>query len=106
MKMGILGFMGSGKTTVFNLLTGLSATVGPGGDRKPNIGVIKVPDERIDKLSAMYSPKKTTFAEMAFVDVAGKAPDGTKGGLDTGLLNNIRDSDALTLVVRGFVCDT
>ena len=102
MKMGILGFRGSGKTTVFNLLTGLSATVGPGGDRKPNIGVIKVPDERIEKLTAMYNPRKTTFAEIAFVDVAGKALDGTKSALDQGLLTHIRDSDALTLVVRAF----
>jgi len=102
MKMGILGFSGSGKTTVFNLLTGLSATVGPGGDRKPNIGVIKVPDERIDKLCAMYNPKKTTFAEMSFVDVAGKAPDGSGVALDVGLLTHVRDTDAFTLVVRAF----
>ncbi len=102
MKVGILGYTGSGKTTVFNLLTGLSADTGFGGGRKPNLGVIKVPDERIDRLSAMYSPKKTTFAEIRFVDIAGKAPDGTKGGLDTGLLTHIRDTEALTLVVRAF----
>jgi GTP-binding protein YchF len=102
MKMGILGFSGSGKTTVFNLLTGLSATVGPGGDRKPNIGVIKVPDARIDTLSAMYKPKKTVFAEMSFVDVAGKAPDGSGTALDVGLLSHVRDTDAFTLVVRAF----
>ncbi len=103
MKVGILGFAASGKTTVFNLLTGLTANTGFGGDRKPNLGVIKVPDERIDRLSAMYKPKKTTYAEMRFVDIAGKAPDGTKGGLDQGLLTHIRDTEALVLVIRGFV---
>jgi len=102
MKMGILGFSGSGKTTLFNLLTGLTASVGPGGDRKPNIGVIKVPDERIDKLCAMYNPKKTTYAEMSFVDVAGKAPDGSGTALDVGLLSHVCDTDAFTLVVRAF----
>ena len=102
MKVGILGFSGSGKTTVFNLLTGLSADVGFGGARKPNLGVIKVPDERIDRLSGMYSPKKTTFAEIRFVDVAGKAPDGAGSGIDQGVVTNIRDTEALTLVVRGF----
>jgi GTP-binding protein YchF len=102
MKMGILGFSGSGKTTVFNLLTGLSAAVGPGGGRKPNIGVIKVPDERISRLTRMYNPKKTTFAEISFVDVAGKAPDGSGTALDVGLLAHVRDTDAFTLVVRAF----
>jgi GTP-binding protein YchF len=102
MKVGILGFSSSGKTTVFNLLTGLDADVGPGGARTPNLGVIKVPDERIDRLSEMYQPKKTTFAEIRFVDIAGKAPDGTRGALDQGLLTHIRDTEALTLVVRGF----
>ena len=102
MKVGILGFTGAGKTTVFNLLTGLAADTGFGGGRKPNIGVIRVPDGRIDRLSAMYQPKKTTLAEMRFVDIAGKAPDGTSGGLDPGLLTHIRDTEALVLVVRGF----
>ena len=102
MKVGILGYSGSGKTTVFNLLTGMAADTGFGGGRKPNMGVIKVPDARIDQLSAMYNPKKTTFAEIRFVDIAGKAPDGTKGGLDTGLLTHIRDTEALALVIRGF----
>ncbi len=102
MKVGILGYACSGKTTVFNLLTGLSADTGFGGGRTPNIGVIKVPDARIDRLSGMYQPKKTTYAEMRFVDIAGKAPDGTGGGLDTGLLTHIRDTEALTLVVRVF----
>ena len=102
MKVGILGFSGSGKTTVFNLLTGLSADVGPGGGRTPNLGVIKVPDERLDKLSIQYKPKKITHAEMSFVDVAGRASDGSGAGLDKALLTHIRDTDALTLVVRAF----
>jgi GTP-binding protein YchF len=102
MKVGILGYTGCGKTTLFNLLTGMSADVGFSGDRKPNLGVIKVPDDRIDKLSAMYNPKKTTYAEIRFVDIAGKTPDGTPGGLDPALLTHIRDTEAITLVVRGF----
>jgi len=102
MKVGILGYTGCGKTTLFNLLTGLSADVGLGGDRKPNLGVIKVPDDRIDALSEMYNPKKTTYAEMRFVDIAGKTPDGTPGGLDPSLLAHIRDTEAITLVIRGF----
>ena len=101
MKVGILGFAGSGKTTVFNLLTGLTAQVGPGGDRKPNMGVIKVPDTRIDDLTRRYNPKKTTYAEVRFVDIAGSS-DREKGGLDQALLTHIRDTEALTLVVRAF----
>ena len=102
MKVGILGFSGSGKTAVFNLLTGLDASTGYGGARKPNLGVIKVPDERIDRLSALFSPKKTTYAEVHFVDVAGRPPEDANSALEQSVLSPIRDTDALVLVVRGF----
>jgi hypothetical protein len=71
MQLGIAGFRASGKTTVFNCLTGADASTGYGGAREANRGVIKVPDDRVDKLSAIYSPKKTTYADITFVDLPG-----------------------------------
>jgi GTP-binding protein YchF len=102
MKVGILGFGGSGKTTLFNLLTGLHADVGPGGGHQTNLGIIRVPDPRLDRLAEIYEPKKTTHAEIAFVDAAGQGHDPTSPNLDQTLLSQIRDTEALTLVVRGF----
>ncbi len=101
MKIGIVGFPRAGKTTVFNALTGLQAAVGGYGDPgKPNLGTIKVPDARIDKLSEIFSPRKTTYAEVVFVDL----PGGERGGvLDQTTLAQMRDADALVQVVRGFV---
>lgn len=101
MKIGIVGFPRAGKTTVFNALTGLQAAVGGYGDPgKPNLGAIKVPDARIDKLSEIFSPRKTTYAEVVFVDF----PGGERGGvLDQTTLAQMRDADALVQVVRGFV---
>lgn len=100
MKVGIVGFPHSGRTTVFNALTGLHAAVGGYGDpSKPNLGTIKVPDARIDRLRAIFSPRKTTFAEVVFVDF----PGGERGGvLDQAMLVQMRDADALVQVVRGF----
>jgi len=100
MKIGIVGFPKTGKTTVFNALTGLHAEVGGYSDpSKPNLGTIKVPDARIDKLSEIFSPKKTTYAEVVFVDF----PGGERGGvLDQTTLAQMRDADALVQVVRGF----
>ena len=67
MKVGLVGFAGSGKTTIFNTLTGLEAEVGGYGAReKANVGVIKVPDSRVDRLGELYNPKKKTFAEISF----------------------------------------
>ncbi|MBI4851622.1 MAG: redox-regulated ATPase YchF [Acidobacteria bacterium] len=105
MKVGIVGFAGSGKTTVFNTLTGLKAEVGGyGGKEKANIGIIKVPDARIEELARIYKPKKKVFAEMNFVDVAGPQGEGAKTGsqLDTKLVAEMREADALVHVVRGF----
>ncbi|MBK7993264.1 MAG: redox-regulated ATPase YchF [Blastocatellia bacterium] len=103
MKVGIVGFAGSGKTTVFNTLTGLKAEVGGyGGKDKANIGIIKVPDVRIEELAKIYKPKKKVFAEMNFVDVAGPQGEAAKSGLDTKLVAEMREADALVHVVRGF----
>lgn len=104
MKVGIVGYQGSGKTTIFNTLTGLSAEVGYGSKDKANVGVIKVPDARIDRLGELYQPKKLVFAEISFVDVAG--PEGERSGgergLDPRIVQHMREADALVHVVRGF----
>ncbi len=99
MKAGLVGYARSGKTTLFNALTGLHRG-GPGGRPQVNLGAIKVPDPRIDRLSAMFKPKKTTYAEMQFVDVPGPAGKGT--GLDPDALKALAGVDAFCLVVRGF----
>ncbi|MFH1864420.1 MAG: DUF933 domain-containing protein [Candidatus Eisenbacteria bacterium] len=101
MRAALVGYAQTGKTTLFNALTGQKAATGVGGRAdKPNLGVIKVPDPRVDKLSAMYSPKSTKFAEVRFVDVPGPRTKG--GGLDPATLQSLREVDALTLVLRGF----
>jgi GTP-binding protein YchF len=102
MKIGIVGFARAGKTTVFNALTGLQASVGGYADPgKPNLGSIKVPDERVDRLSAIFSPRKTTYAEVVFVDFPGGGERGSV--IDPATLVQMRDADALVQVVRGFV---
>ncbi|MFQ5702713.1 MAG: DUF933 domain-containing protein [Gemmatimonadales bacterium] len=99
MKIGLVGFAGSGKTTVFNTLTGLDVRVGFGGEVR--LGTVKVPDERIDILSNIYSPKKTTYAEMSFCDIPGEHGAQHKGLSPKGL-QQIRDQEALCLVLRDF----
>src|SRR4028118_1759329 len=84
MKIGIIGLPNSGKTTVFNALTGNSAETAAysSGTLEPNIATVKVPDERLNVLGTMYKPKKTTFADVQYIDVAGLS--GTahdRGGL-------------------------
>jgi ribosome-binding ATPase len=99
MKVGLVGFASSGKTTVFNTMTGLHVPVGFGGEQR--VGVVRVPDERIDKLSKIFSPKKTTYAEISFADVPGEH-GADKKGLSTKALVQIRDQEALCLVIRDF----
>jgi GTP-binding protein YchF len=96
MKAGLVGYAQSGKTTLFSALTGLHA----GARAQVNLGAIKVPDARIDALSAIFKPKKTTYAEMRFVDVPGPRTKGS--GLDAEALRALAEVDAFCLVVRGF----
>jgi GTP-binding protein YchF len=103
MKIGLVGFPGSGKTTVFNALTGQSAETGYAATRgRTNLGVVKVPDQRVDALARLYQPKKTTYAEIMFVDVAATAAGAQTQGLDTQTLTAMREVEALCHVVRGF----
>lgn len=104
MKIGLIGRRGSGKTTIFNMLTGLGAQVGgyPGGDKGDiHLGVIKVPDQRIDRLSEIYQPKKTTYAEIRFTDFPpNQANDNLKASSE--LLTQMREVEAMALVLRDF----
>src|SRR5512145_2602421 len=99
MKAGLVGFAQSGKTTLFNAMTGLAAATG-GAKGKANLGVIKVPDLRVDALSAICKPKKTTPTEVVFVDVPGPARDAK--GFDAAAANALREVDALVLVLGAY----
>src|SRR5262245_27385848 len=99
MKVGLVGFAGSGKTTVFNTLTGLDVPLGFGGE--VHLGTVKVPDERIDKLSGIFRPKKTTYAEMVFADIPGEH-GADKKGLSRKALVQIGEQEVLCLVLRAF----
>ena len=102
MKVGILGFARSGKTTIFNSLTGAHAAVGAFGSRDANVAVIKVPDERIDKLAEIFNPKKKTYAEIEFIDIAPNESASDEKILDSAALNVLKNADALVHVVRSF----
>ena len=103
MKIGLVGFAGSGKTTVFNAMTGLDIPVGFGG--KMRMGSVRVPDERVDRLSNLFEPKKTTYAEITFCDIPGEH-GAAKKGLSPAALQQVREQDALGLVIRDFVNPT
>ena len=104
MKIGIIGLSGVGKTSLFNALTKSSASVAGGRNSAPNIATIKVPDERIDKLSGVYKPKKTSYANVEFVDIAGVIPGSaaSASSAESNLLNNIRPVDVICHVIRVF----
>ena len=106
MKVGLIGHRGAGKTTVFNMLTGLQAQVGGyGGKEEVHLGVIKVPDARVDKLSQVFKPKKTTYAEIRFTDFpASQNDDDLKG--NSNLITQMREVDAMALVLRDFEPDS
>ena len=102
MKVGIIGFARSGKTTIFNALTGAQAAVGAYGSREANVAVLKVPDPRVDRLEQLYKPKKKTYAEFHFVDIAPSESTGDEKALDEGALNQLKQVEALVHVVRAF----
>lgn len=102
MKVGLIGRRGAGKTTIFNMLTGLRAEVGGyGGKEEIHLGVIRVPDERVDKLSQIFNPKKTTYAEIRFTDFPpAQSDDNVKA--NAALLAQMREVDAMALVLGDF----
>jgi GTP-binding protein YchF len=104
MQVTIVGLPASGKTTVFNALTGGHAETGgfSGGRAAPNVGVVKVPDERLGRLSELFHPKKTTPADVTYVDVALPPGATREGTVSADVLAQIRNADALLHVVRAF----
>ena len=104
MQVTIVGLPGSGKTTVFNALTGGHAETGgfSGGRAAPNVSVVKVPDQRVDRLAALFNPKKTTYADVTYVDVAIPAGAAREGTVNPDVLAQIRNADALLHVARAF----
>ena len=105
LSIGIVGLPNVGKSTLFNALSGASVLAAnyPFATKDPNVGVVPVPDERLDKLSALFEPKKTTHAALEFVDIAGLVRGASKGeGLGNQFLANIREVDAVAHVLRCF----
>ena len=105
MKIGIVGLPNVGKSTMFNSITNAGAECAnyPFCTIEPNVGVVAVPDERLDKLAELYNPQKITHAVIEFVDIAGLVKGASKGeGLGNKFLSHIREVDSIVEVVRCF----
>lgn len=104
MQIGIIGLPNSGKTTIFNALTRSDTATAAfsSGQVEVHTAVVDVPDVRVDRLSAMFHPKKTTYAQVTYNDIAGFGKGAAKAGIAGPLLNAMAANDALLLVVRAF----
>ena len=108
MKLGVVGLPNVGKSTLFNALTkaGAQSANYPFCTIEPNVGIVAVPDERLDFLAGIYNPEKFTPATIEFVDIAGLVRGASKGeGLGNKFLAHIREVDAIVQVVRCFEDD-
>ena len=101
-RVGILGLPQSGKTTLFEILLLGAGAQAPGASGREQIGVVRVPDARIDRLSVLYSPKKTTYTQIQLVDSAAAGQGPRAAGKGTDLFASVRTCDALLAVVRDF----
>lgn len=102
MKLGIIGLPQSGKTTLFNALTRATQPTGLTGKMEVHTAVVDVPDPRVDRLSDMFKPKKTIYAKVTYVDIAGLDGSSGSSGISGALLNQLTQMDGFIHVVRAF----